>query len=258
MAPALTEGANPRRSGRARDATRGTGASKRVAIDGIALALSARMTNSCVTLISALGLGLLACATEPGIAQDGHGQIPQPTPGEGKTDSADGAEHTFVSATVSGAEQVTLDTRLTPYVPTWRLDNVLIYGCENWNFRDGKQGLEIELTELVHSSFTVDGADPTRSRSRLDVYIAPPYHGAGDYRAEGAFSPSSDAVVAGRRYAAGDGCTVHVTEGTALTGTYSCTLPSASGTTVDVTGSFSCPGLGDDLPNFVAWTPPSS
>lgn len=215
------------------------------------------MKNSAIILLGTLGLGLVACATDPAIDQDSHGQIPHPSPGGGKGDNGDSAEHTFVAATVSGSEHATLDTRLTPYVPTWRLDDVLIYGCENWNFSNGRQGLELELTELVHSSFTADGSDSTRSRSRLDVYVAPPYSGSGDYRAEGSFTPTSDAAAAGRAYYAAQGCTVHVTKGTELTGTFACMLPNAAGATITIAGSFNCPATGEAVPNFIAWTPPS-
>ncbi len=229
------------------------------------------MTNKALAIV-VLG----ACATTPtGTDVDGHGGIPLPM-GDGKQDGevscgqracsaslcafdcsspgalcseaceADGLANAYVAATVSGAESATFDSRQTPYQPRLALDNVLIYGCDFWNFShsDPKhQGLEIEYTELVHSAFAVDPNDPTRYHRKLDVYVDH-FTGPGDYKGEGAFQSSSD----GPRYFAADGCSVHF-DATG-DGTFSCTLGSAS-----VAGSFSCPGNAISTPIFVAWQP---
>jgi hypothetical protein len=142
---------------------------------------------------------ILGCASTA--AEQGPGGIPRPPTNGGKTDgtpiqcgasqcdaalcgwdcstagqacaktcTTDGRANAFVTATASGAESTTIDSRATPYMPVWSLDNVLIYGCELWAFQDGKQGLEIELTELIHDPFVVDPNDPARYQRKLDIY----------------------------------------------------------------------------------------
>lgn len=219
---------------------------------------------------------LAACATTPtGTDVDGHGGIPHPM-GDGKQDGevscgqsacsasqctydcttpgalcteaceADSLANAYVAATVSGGESTAFDSRQTPYQPRLALDNVLIYGCELWDFRSSNphyQGLEIEYTELVHSAFVVDPNDPTRYRRKLDVYV-PHFTGPGDYTGEGAFRSSSE----GANHVAATGCTVHYAA--SGDGTFQCTLDSVS-----VSGSFSCPGNAIDHPIFVAWQP---
>ena len=216
-------------------------------------------------------LFLAACATSPATPDvDGHGTIPIPM-GDGKQDGevscgqsacspsqcsydcttpgalctraceADSLANAYVAATVSGDS---FDSRQTPYVPRYQLDNVLIYGCELWDFRGSHyQGLEIEYTELIHSAFIVDRNDPTRHRRKLDVYV-PHFTGPGDYTGEGAFRSSSETA----NHFAPTGCSVHY----AATGdgTFDCTLDGVS-----VSGSFSCPGNAIDHPIFVAWQP---
>ena len=241
------------------------------------------MNRTCLVIAPLLALGLVACASSPDDV-DGHGQIPTPSPNGGKGDgerpcggtscdaslcgfdcsqagapcveacTTEGRPNAFVAATITGAESASVDSRLTPYVPRWALDNVMIYGCDLWSFSSGKQGLEIELTELIHSSFVVNPADPTRDRNRLDVYISP-FASAGDYAAEGSYQPSSEAAAAGRRYTTAAGCTAHITNTAGIAGTFSCNLANANGSTVTMTGQFACPGNAVDSPIFVAWTP---
>src|ERR1051326_6788623 len=109
-----------------------------------------------------------ACATAPD--ESGPGGIPLPQANGGKgdgavacgADSCDASlcawncatagaactpactselrKEAFVAASVNGA---TVDSRNTPYVPKLALDNLLIYGCDFWNFSSGGQGLEI-------------------------------------------------------------------------------------------------------------------
>jgi hypothetical protein len=157
----------------------------------------------------------------------------------------------YVTANVGGSAQASFDSRSTAYMPKYALDNVLIYGCELWNFGD-HQGLEIEYTELVHSSFTVDASDPSRYQRKLDIFVDG-LHGAGSYSgAEGSFETSNTSD----RYVKRDGCTVDAqSQDGGLSGSFSCQLPSGSGGSVSVSGQFACPGNSLSGQVFVAWTP---
>jgi hypothetical protein len=42
-----------------------------------------------------------------------------------------GRDKAFVRATIGN---ITVDSRDTTYAPVWDLDNVLIYGCDHWDF----------------------------------------------------------------------------------------------------------------------------
>jgi hypothetical protein len=159
------------------------------------------------------------------------------------TDSKSAA---YVQAYVNGAASTSFDSRSTPYVPKFSLDNVLIYGCDLWNFAD-HQGLEIEYDELIHSSFTVDPNDPPRYQRKLDIFVDG-LKGPGSYTgAEGSFEMASGSP----QYASRTGCRVDVAaQDGGLSGSFSCDLNGAS-----VSGQFSCPGnaLGGQI--FSAWTP---
>jgi hypothetical protein len=146
----------------------------------------------------------------------------------------------FVTATFSGAHSSTFDSRLTPFDPVFSLDNVLIYGCELWDFSDQvKDGLEIEVTELVHSSFVVDPNDPTRRDRKLFVYVDT-FTGPGSYRGVGFFSAHHDAP----RYYSKDACAVDVTtdEAGGLHGTFDCQIAEQDGAnSITMNGEFGCP-----------------
>ncbi|CAN5184874.1 hypothetical protein BH11MYX1_BH11MYX1_05290 [soil metagenome] len=149
--------------------------------------------------------------------------------------ATEGREHAFVTATVGGT---TIDTRTTPYAPVWDLDDVLVYGCNLWDFSNQTQdGLEIELTELRHSSFIVDPNDPSRYDHKLDVYVAR-FTGPGSYAAEGLYAANETAP---RAYTK-DGCSVDVTAAAdgGLHGTFACHLGSEAGAT-ELHGEFGCP-----------------
>jgi hypothetical protein len=152
----------------------------------------------------------------------------------------------YVTATVSGNASTSFDSRATPYVPKYSLDNVLIYGCELWNFGD-HQGLEIQYTELVHSAFTVDPNDPTVYQRKLDIFVDN-LHGAGSYSgAEGSFEMSNTSD----QFVQRDGCTVDAeAQAGGLGGSFNCSLGGAS-----VSGQFACPGNSLSGQDFVAWTP---
>lgn len=147
----------------------------------------------------------------------------------------------FVTATFSGAHSSTFDSRNTPFDPVFALDNVLIYGCDLWDFSNQvKDGLEIELTELVHSSFVVDPNDPTRHDRKFLAYIAP-FTGPGSYRAEAMFQARHDAP----RFYTKDACMVDVDADAAggITGTFECQIRDQAGgsSAVSVSGTFGCP-----------------
>jgi hypothetical protein len=222
------------------------------------------------------------CASNAPADVDGHGSIPHPQ-GDGKQDGevscgssacaasecafdcstsgqtchkacmTDERANAFVAASVAGAEQVAFDSRQTPYQPKLALDNVLIYGCEVWDFSAGNhQGLELEYIELIHDSLVVDPTDPTRHHNRLDVYVDP-LAGPGTYRGEGSFTASDAAAAAGRRYTSSDGCSV--TLDAMGGGTFDCALQNQAGASISVSGSFSCPGSAMNQPEFIAWQP---
>lgn len=159
----------------------------------------------------------------------------------------------FVTATFSGAHSSTFDSRTTPFDPVYALDNVLIYGCDLWDFSNQvKDGLEIELTELVHSSFIVDPNDPTRHDRKFLAYVAP-FTGPGSYRAEAMFQARHDAP----RFYTKDACTVDIAADAAggISGSFDCQISQQEGSgTVGVRGTFGCPINAMD-PLFVRRTP---
>jgi hypothetical protein len=160
--------------------------------------------------------------------------------------TSDDRKDAYVTATASGGASTSFDSRNTAYAPKYALDNVLIYGCELWNFAD-HQGLEIQYTELVHSSFTVDPSDPTTYQRKLDIFVDN-LHGAGSYSgAEGSFEMSNTSD----QFTAQDGCSVDANpQDGGLAGSFNCQLGGTS-----VTGQFSCPGNSLAGQVFVAWSP---
>lgn len=168
--------------------------------------------------------------------------------------AADGRSSTYVRATFSGAHTSTIDTRDTAYEPVFSLDNVLVYGCELWDFSNQQyDGLEIEIEELVHSSFVVDPSDPTRHDRKLDAYIKD-FTGPGSYRAEALFQARQDAP----RFVGGDVCAIDVsaTDAGGIQGTIECTIPQQGGASgsVGVKGEFAC-AANSMLPLFVRRVP---
>lgn len=167
--------------------------------------------------------------------------------------TADARADAFVTATFSGAHSSQLDTRQTPFDPVFSLDDVLIYGCDLWDFSNQvKDGLEIEVNELVHASFTVNPNDPTRHDRKLVVYVAP-FTGPGSYRAEGMFKARHDAPT----HYAKEGCAVDIVADASggIRGTFDCRLPAREGAAnVDVRGEVHCPINAMD-PLFVRRTP---
>ena len=154
--------------------------------------------------------------------------------------SADDRASTYVQATFSGAHSSTLDTRQTPFVPVFSLDNVLVYGCDLWDFSNQQyDGLEIEVEELVHASFVVNPSDPTRHDRKLIAYIKG-FTGPGSYRAEAMFRARHDAP----QFYAGDACSVDVAASPSggIQGTFDCTIAARDGTGASVAarGEFAC------------------
>ena len=164
---------------------------------------------------------------------------------------AAGRDKAFVRATIGS---VTVDSRDTPYSPVWDLDNVLIYGCDHWDFSSQtKDGLEIEIEQLRHSSFVVNPNDPTRHDHKLVVYVAP-FTGPGSYRAEGLYAANERST----RFFARDACDVDVaaSDDGGIHGTFSCRIPAQNGAAgaIDLAGEFGCPIDAMD-PVFTRWTP---
>jgi hypothetical protein len=162
-----------------------------------------------------------------------------------------GRDKAFVRATIGN---ITVDSRDTTYAPVWDLDNVLIYGCDHWDFSSQtKDGLEIELQQLRHSSFVLNPNDPTRHDHKLVVYVAP-FTGPGSYRADGMYAANERST----RYFDGDACEVDVaaSDDGGVHGTFACRLPAAGGASgsIDLSGEFNCPIDAMD-PIFSRWTP---
>lgn len=160
-------------------------------------------------------------------------------------------EQAFVTARVGGT---TIDTRDTPYAPVWDLDNVLVYGCELWDFSSQvKDGLEIQIEQLRHAPFVIDPNNPRRHDHKLVVYVAP-FTGPGSYRGEGLYAANEHAT----HYYAKDACEVDVAAGEdgAIHGTFACRLPAAGGATgaIEMSGEFACP-VDAMSPVFSRWTP---
>ncbi|MEJ7596959.1 MAG: hypothetical protein WKG01_03530 [Kofleriaceae bacterium] len=166
----------------------------------------------------------------------------------------DARAEAFVKATFSGAHTSTFDSRNTPFDPVFALDNVLIYGCDLWDFSDQKyDGLEIELTELVHSSFVVNPKDPTRHDRKFLAYISP-FTGPGSYRGEAMFQARHDAPY----FYSKDACAIDITKDASggIHGALDCQITETAGGTgtVRVQAEVGCPINAMD-PLFVRRTP---
>jgi hypothetical protein len=148
----------------------------------------------------------------------------------------DGRASTFVAGSVSGGGS--FDSRSNPYAPVFSLDNVLVYGCELWDYSDGAyDGLQVQFEELIHSSFVVDPNDPRRTGKEFSFYIDH-FAGPGSYRAGAHYSASSDTT----RFGQNDACSTDVAVDSAgtVSGSYSCTISSPAGGSVSVSGTFGC------------------
>jgi hypothetical protein len=162
---------------------------------------------------------------------------------------SDGRESTFVTGSANGS---TFDSRTNPFAPVYSLNNVLVYGCDLWDFSSGEyDGLEVRFEELIHSSFTVNPDDPTRFGKNFGLYIDH-FAGPGSYRAEASYQASNEAA----RYGAGDACTVDVAVDAAgtVSGSYDCSIAAQAGGSgsVAVKGTFGCAKNSMD-PIFSAW-----
>jgi hypothetical protein len=164
--------------------------------------------------------------------------------------ASDGRSETFVTASISGAASNSFDSRSNPYVPQLSLDNVLVYGCDFWDFSSGAyDGIEIEYEELIHASAQVNPNDPTRTKQQFGMYINR-FAGPGSYRAQAFYRASHDAT----EFKADDACSADVTVDAsgAVAGRFNCTLPSQAGGSVSVSGSWSCAKNAMD-PIFSTW-----
>jgi hypothetical protein len=164
--------------------------------------------------------------------------------------STDGRAASFVAASIGGSESGSFDSRANPYVPKLALDNVLVYGCEMWDFSGGSyDGFEVQYEELIHSSFAVNPDDPTRTLKHFGMYMKP-FAGPGSYRAEAEYRSSSEAT----QYEHADACSVDVTvdSGGTVSGSFSCAIPASAGGSVSVQGTFGCAKNAMN-PIFSAW-----
>jgi hypothetical protein len=151
--------------------------------------------------------------------------------------ATDGRANTFVAGSAGGSS---FDSRSNPYVPIFSLDKVLVYGCELWDYSDGAyDGLAVQFEELIHSSFTVNPNDPTRTGKNFGFYIGH-FVGPGSYRAGAHYQASHD----GTEYGDANACSADVTVDSAgtVSGTYSCSMNARFGGSgsVSVSGTFGC------------------
>lgn len=149
--------------------------------------------------------------------------------------ASDGRASSFVAATVGSTS---FDSRTNPYVPVFSLDNVLVYGCELWDYSSGAyDGLQIQYEELIHSSFTVNASDPTRTKHDFGLYVAP-FTGPGSYRAQAQYRASHDST----QYAQKDACSLDVeADGMGgIKGRFDCTIGSQNAGSISVRGTFAC------------------
>lgn len=150
----------------------------------------------------------------------------------------DGRPTTFVAATVSGSASGSFDSRTNPYAPVFSLDNVLVYGCNLWDYSDGAyDGLQVQFEELIHSAFVVDPNDPRRVGKDFGLYIDH-FVGPGSYRASAHYSASTEAT----RFGQNDACSADVAVDSAgtVSGSYTCSISSEAGGSVSVKGTFGC------------------
>jgi hypothetical protein len=147
----------------------------------------------------------------------------------------DGRANTFVTGSAGGTS---FDSRSNPYAPVFSLDNVLIYGCEMWDYSDGAyDGFRVQFEELIHSSFTVNPNDPRKVGKDFGLYIDH-FVGPGSYTADAHYSASTEST----RFGQNDACSVDVAVDSAgtVSGGYSCSISSTAGGSVSVQGTFSC------------------
>lgn len=162
--------------------------------------------------------------------------------------ATDGRPSTFVAASISGGSS--FDSRSNPYVPRLALDNVLVYGCELWDYSNGEyDGLQVQYEELIHSSFAVDPNDPTRTGKDFGLYISH-FVGPGSYRAQAQYRAAHDATL----YAQQDACSVDVAVDSAgaVNGSFTCSIKSQSSGSISAAGTFSCAKNAMD-PIFSTW-----
>ena len=135
----------------------------------------------------------------------------------------------FTPITTEGNPLVgaSFDSRNNPYAPKLALDNVLVYGCDLWDFSSqAYDGLEIRYTELIHSSFAVNKDDPTRTKTDFGLYTKG-FTGPGSYRAEAHYAASNDSA----GYKDDDACSLDVAVDGAggIKGSFDCTIAAKEG-----------------------------
>lgn len=170
-------------------------------------------------------------------------------------DSADRDADTYVLFNVSGARDARLDSRDLEYKPKLALNNVLIYGCELWDFSSGEyDGLEISYKKVYNASFQLGG--PKNIGENAKIYIKP-FEGPGSYQATGFYAASS-AERGERNYFWGKetcGVELEIIDGGAVRGEFVCgSVPNrqdGNSSTVRMVGEFEC-GIGSMNPEFIA------
>jgi hypothetical protein len=161
------------------------------------------------------------------------------------------AASTGVRGEVSG--YTLFDSSRNPYLPVVSTDNVLVYGCNLWDYTDETyDGLEVTYTELIHAPLVVDASDPRRTQHDFGLYIDD-FRGPGSYRAAGHYAASHDTT----KFEAKDACSLDVGSDGAggIFGEFRCEIVAENNAAppVTVNGSFSCPRGALNLPIFSRW-----
>jgi len=165
----------------------------------------------------------------------------------------DSRPESYITLRVEGAATQSVDTRAVPYRPVLSLTKVLFYGCNLWDFTGGAyDGLALQYSEIFKGAFTT--SETSDMGIEFQLYTKP-FTGAGTYKAEASFSPSTAARSQGELYAASDACSMTVQgDGQGgLTGTFRCaSLPNKNGTaSVTASGEFACGNTAIDGPMIV-------
>lgn len=154
----------------------------------------------------------------------------------------DARPDTFVRASITGSEDMALDSRNYEYKPVLSLNNALFYGCDVWDFSSQERdGFEVNYREVFQGAFAV--GDPKHIGADLTIYVEP-FEGPGSYPAQLIFTTSSDARAEGIGWSQKEAClmSVDVTAEGGLKGSFTCEgVPNhKTEATIDVEGEFQC------------------
>lgn len=152
----------------------------------------------------------------------------------------DADKDAFVKFSAAGR---TVDSRSVPYTPVLSLSNVLVYGCQLWDFSDKThQGLGIQYKKLVQGALFA--GDPSDFQDDMEVYV-PSFTGPGHYEADAHYTASDEAKERGEYFRKAGACSMDVASDGAggVKGHFSCdAIPSKNGASISMSGDFACGG----------------